>query len=172
MLIHLSESLIREGECKRYEAPIEFQTFKCKAGMYKVVDAKSALVDVTNKGNMKYHLDVQIDCALRMPCARCLKLMDVPFQIETETDVDLNQTEQGRVDDLDEQTYIQGYHFDVDEFIRSELFLNMPMRVLCKEDCEGIGSRYGTDPEDGECEGRPLDPRMAAIQKIFDEANR
>ncbi len=172
MLIHLSESLIREGECKRYEAPIGFTSFKCKAGNYKIVEAKPVIVDVTNEGSMKYHVEVQIDCAMRMPCARCLKLIDVPFQIDSEVDVDLRQSEEERVDDLDEQTYIQGYHLDVDEFIRSELFLNMPMRVLCKEDCEGIGSRYGTDPEDGVCEDRPLDPRMAAIQQIFDQANR
>jgi uncharacterized protein len=174
MLIHLSESLIREGECKRYDVPFGFDTLTCQAGTYPISEAEPAALAVTNLGNQKYHLAIHIACTMQIPCARCLKDVAWPFQIDTEEDVNLKQTAQDRVDDLDEQTYIQGYHLDVDEFIRNELFLNMPMKVLCSEDCEGIGNRYGTDPATGicECEGRPLDPRMAAIQEIFNNANR
>ena len=174
MLIQLSESLIREGECKRYEAPFGFDTFSDGRERFPITEAEPAEVFITNEGDQKYHLKMRISCTMQIPCDRCRKEVDVPFRIETEEEIDLKQTEQDRIEDLDEQTYIQGYHLDVDEFIRNELFLNMPMKVLCREDCEGIGNRYGTDPGTGtcECEGSSLDPRMAAIQEIFDKANR
>lgn len=173
MRIHLSESQIREGECKRYEAPFGFDMLRCRSSVYPVRKAEPAVVEITNLGNQKYRLTVHIECTLELPCDRCLSPVNWPFSIDTEQDVDLRQSEEDRVRDLDEKTYIQGYHFDVDEFIRGELFLNMPMKVLCREDCAGIGNRDGTDPDIGtcECEERPPDPRMAVIQQIFDKAN-
>lgn len=173
MRIHLSESQIREGECKRYEAVFGFDTLRCQTGAYPVRKAEPAVIEITNLGNQKYHLAVHIACTLELSCDRCLNSVDWPFCIDTEQDVDLRQSEEDRVRDLDETTYIQGYDFDADEFIRGELFLNMPMKVLCREDCAGIGNRDGTDPDIGTCEcgDRPPDPRMAVIREIFDKAN-
>ena len=67
-----------------------------------------------------------------------------------------------------EQFYIDGYNLDVDQLVGSELILNMPIRVLCREDCKGISDRYGTNPgsEEGG-EEAALDPRMSVIQDIF-----
>ena len=70
--------------------------------------------------------------------------------------------------ELDEQFYIDGYNLDVDQLVGSELILNRPIRVLCREDCKGISDRYGTNPgsEEGG-EEAALDPRMSVIQDIF-----
>lgn len=171
MRIHLSESQIREGEGRRYDVPLGFGELCCPGGRYPVRRSKPVVVKIANLGNQKYRLTVHIDCTLALPCDRCLSEVEWPFLIDTEQDVDLKQSEEDRVRDLDEKTYIQGYHFDVDEFVRGELFLNLPMKVLCREDCAGIGNGEDTDPDTGACEERPPDPRMAVIQKIFEEAN-
>ncbi|MCI8514884.1 MAG: DUF177 domain-containing protein [Lachnospiraceae bacterium] len=173
MRIHLSESQIREGECRRYEAAFGFDRLSCRAGDYPVRKAEPVVVKVANLGNQKYRLEVHIVCTLGIPCDRCLDVVDWPFHMDAEQEIDLKQSEQDRLRDLDEKTYIQGYHFDVDEFVRGELFLNMPMKVLCREDCAGIGNGCGTDPVIGACEykEKPPDPRMAVIQEIFDKAN-
>ncbi len=39
------------------------------------------------------------------------------------------------MEDLDEQPYISGYYLDVDQLVGNELSLNLPMKVLCDENC-------------------------------------
>ena len=53
-----------------------------------------------------------------------------------------------------------------------ELLMNMPMKILCREDCKGICNRCGANLNEGtcHCEEEPKDPRMAAILDIFREA--
>ena len=84
-------------------------------------------------------------------------------------EVDMKQTGEDRIADLDEQFYIKGYNLDVDQLVGNELTLNLPMRVLCSEDCKGICNRCGTNLNRGTCDcaGKSLDPRMSVIQDIF-----
>jgi len=72
-------------------------------------------------------------------------------------------------EDLEEQPYVIGYCLDVDQLVCDELILNLPMKVLCSEDCKGICNRCGTNlnHETCDCDVRSLDPRMAVIQDIF-----
>ena len=81
----------------------------------------------------------------------------------------MNLTEEERAAELDEQFYIEGYNLDVDQLVGNELTLNLPMKVLCREDCKGICSRCGTNLNRGTCDcaGMSLDPRMSVIQDIF-----
>jgi len=106
---------------------------------------------------------------LSMVCARCLEPVRVSFNLVIDQEVDMKQTGEDRIADLDEQFYIKGYNLDVDQLVGNELTLNLPMRVLCSEDCKGICNRCGTNLNRGTCDcaGKSLDPRMSVIQDIF-----
>ena len=77
--------------------------------------------------------------------------------------------EEKETEESEEQPYIEGYTLDVDALIRDELFLHLPMKVLCKEDCRGICPRCGANLNHGtcSCDVTELDPRMAVIRDIF-----
>lgn len=60
----------------------------------------------------------------------------VPVSFEIAQELDLNQTDEERLDALDEQPYISGYCVDVDRLVGNELLLNLPMKVLCRDDCD------------------------------------
>ena len=81
----------------------------------------------------------------------------------------MNLTDEERIANLDEQPYLQGYNLDVDQLVRDELLLNLPMKVLCDEDCKGICNRCGANlnHETCDCDRSSLDPRMSVIQDIF-----
>ena len=83
----------------------------------------------------------------------------------------MKQTEEERIAELDEQFYVSGYNLDVDQQVGNELTLNLPMKILCSEDCRGICNRCGTNLNRGtcDCDKRSLDPRMSVIQDIFKE---
>ena len=81
----------------------------------------------------------------------------------------MNASDEDRVKDLDEQSYLSGYNLDADMLVCNELLLSLPMKVLCDEDCKGICNRCGANlnHETCDCDRSSLDPRMSVIQDIF-----
>ena len=103
----------------------------------------------------------------------CLEPVEVPFVLSIAEELDMSQSEEERVEALDEQPYISGYFLDVDRLVQNELMVNLPMKVLCREDCRGICSQCGRNLNHGkcDCDNQPKDPRMAAIQDIYKKFN-
>lgn len=104
-----------------------------------------------------------------MPCDRCLESVEIPFKLEFDEELDLAKTESECTEDLDEQPYVSGYNLDVDRLLSNELLLNLPMKVLCREDCKGICNRCGANLNYTECtcDRSSPDPRMSVIQDLF-----
>ena len=65
-----------------------------------------------------------------------LRASDNHLQLTFEREVDANATEEERIEALDEQPYMNGYNLDVDLLVYGELVVNMPMKVLCRDDCK------------------------------------
>lgn len=169
MLINLSELFPVEGKSKVYTPELEMTHFHAGGSAYEIVEKQPVTLTIVNQGNKVFSVTGQAQLSLEMFCDRCLEPVRIPFHLEIDLEVDMNQTEEERAAELDEQFYINGYNLDVDQLVGNELTLNLPMKVLCSEDCKGIPSRYGTNPGsgDGGCDDSPLDPRMSVIQDIF-----
>ena len=57
-----------------------------------------------------------------------------------------------RMEDLDEDTYTySGHVLELDDAVRTALLLELPSRILCKEDCRGLCSQCGADLNINEC---------------------
>ena len=168
MLINLSELFPAEGKFKTYRVPLEMESFSVSGGTYPVVRREPVELVIENQGDRVFSVKGRAVLGLSIPCARCLEPVEVPFDLAIDLELDMKKTGEEREAELDEQFYIDGYNLDVDQLVGSELILNMPIRVLCREDCKGISDRYGTNPgsEEGG-EEAALDPRMSVIQDIF-----
>ena len=83
----------------------------------------------------------------------------------------MNLTEEERREALDECAYIHGYDLDVDELVYSEILVNWPLRVLCKEDCKGLCSVCGANKnvENCSCLDYDVDVRLAKLRELFGE---
>ena len=59
---------------------------------------------------------------------------------------------------------------DVDEFVYSEVILDLPSKHLCKEDCRGICFKCGKNLNEGECgcSTKEVDPRLAKLMELLD----
>ena len=59
---------------------------------------------------------------------------------------------------------------DVDEFVYSEVILDLPSKHLCNEDCKGICFKCGKNLNEGECgcNTREVDPRLAKLMELLD----
>ena len=59
---------------------------------------------------------------------------------------------------------------DVDEFVYSEVILDLPSKHLCREDCKGICFKCGKNLNEGECgcSTKEVDPRLAKLMELLD----
>lgn len=169
MLINLTELFTLDGKEKTYTPDIEMRVYHGPGGDYEVVDAEPVSLRIMNLGDKKLEVEGKAKLALIIPCDRCLDPVRIDLEFDIIRAIDLNETEEERIADLDEQPYVNGYNLDVDQLVCDELILNLPMKVLCSDDCKGICNRCGTNlnHETCDCDIRSADPRMAVIQDIF-----
>ncbi|MFR8353269.1 MAG: YceD family protein [Blautia obeum] len=123
---------------------------------------------ITNTGDRNLEIRGTVSY-LGIPCDRCLEEVSTEIPLEIERKLDMKLTDEDRVNDLDESSYLTGMDLDVDQLVYLEVLMSWPLKVLCKEDCKGICSRCGKNLNEGPCgcAEEPKDPRMAAISDIF-----
>ena len=169
MQIQLSELFAADGMQKRYQVPIEMKAFQSPAGIYPIVESRPVELEITHVKNRRLKIRGSLDLHLEIPCDRCLDPVDVHIEADIDKDVDMNLSEREREEALDGQPFISGHNLDVDRLVCDELIVNMPMKVLCREDCRGICNRCGANLNHGkcDCDVTELDPRMSVIRDIF-----
>ncbi len=59
---------------------------------------------------------------------------------------------------------------DVDEFVYSEVILDLPSKHLCNDNCKGICFKCGKNLNEGECgcTTQEVDPRLAKLMELLD----
>ena len=107
-------------------------------------------------------------------CDRCLQPLTVPLEVDFETqyapagaEAVTEEVAELQADDLDFAVY-EGDSIDMDELVREQVLLTLPMRLLCREDCKGLCPTCGADlnRETCNCEQKEIDPRWAALAPL------
>jgi uncharacterized protein len=107
------------------------------------------------------------------PCARCLE----PVRHELAGDFDLlfrplgvdagpSERELGAPET--EIGYYQGGGLVLEDVLREQVLLSLPVRTLCSEDCKGLCPRCGRNLNEGACtcEATTADPRWGALSDL------
>lgn len=100
-------------------------------------------------------------------CDRCAE------DFEKAMSFDLNKIlVQSLANDVDYEDYIvvQNGILDLDELIEEEVYLFLPNKMLCRENCKGLCAKCGKNLNLGECGCKAdVDPRMSALLQLLDE---
>ncbi len=174
MLINLSDVLSNDGKTLQTKVKLDMTSFESRMGSFTISDSSEVAVDIVNLGKKRLSIDVSCNLTVDIPCDRCLKIVKNDFCITSHKDIDMNKTEDDRLNELDENDYIVGNDLDVDGIIYDEILVNWPVKILCKEDCKGICKKCGANLNKGDCgcDQVVLDPRMAAIRDIFNNSKQ
>lgn len=169
MLINLSEIMSIKGKVEHIQPPIELKNFCMEGIEYPFANKSFIDLTISHLGDRKMKLEGEAKVSLLIPCNRCLEDVETLFELNISKDLDFNHTAEDRIKDLDETNYLIGYNLDVDLLVYDEILLEFPMKVLCDEDCKGYCKICGTNQNKCSCECKDvgMDPRMAAIQDIF-----
>lgn len=165
MLINLSKILSTPSVKEDFSVPLAFDAIQFMGSTYPVLDKQEVLIQAENTGKNKLHLQIETKLTLVLSCNRCLD--EVPWECQIQLEKDYDKSDKN--DEWNQESFIEGNNLDVERLISSELLPKIPMKVLCKENCKGICPVCGTNrnKKDCGCDQSVPDPRMAAIQDIF-----
>lgn len=169
MLIHLLDVITNEGRRIQRTAEFTMDTIAFQLGTFRVTDKKPVELTIANTGAKTLEIQCHTELKIAIPCDRCLEEVIVDFPLSFVRKVDMKLTDEERINDLDESSFITGTDLDVDRLVCLEVLMSWPLKVLCSPDCKGICSQCGKNLNDGpcDCKDEPKDPRMAAISDIF-----
>ncbi len=110
---------------------------------------------------------------LQLSCSRCLKESSYPLDISFDveyipfTEFSVIDEHELRKTELDISFY-KDDQINIEELIKEQLLLTVPMKPLCRPDCKGICPECGKDLNDGACECKTerIDPRLAVLKKL------
>ena len=169
MLVNLTDVFLNEGRVLEKSVPYEKNEFHSAIGTFSIKEATPVSLKLTNLGTAKALVEGNAKLVFAMQCDRCLTEVDYTFDLSFSEEVLSPDHPSVDSEDEDENSFMEGYHLDVDILIENEILLNWPTKILCKESSKGICKVCGRNLNDGDCgcDDFVPDPRMAAIKDIF-----
>jgi uncharacterized protein len=123
---------------------------------------KDIVADIRLKG--------QFAGKVRVPCARCVEPVQIPLAAEFDlifrpAGVDSDAPERSITAPETEIGYYQKDSLALEDVLREQVLLALPVRTLCKPDCKGLCPRCGANRnlQPCTCEAGPSDPRWEAL---------
>jgi len=115
-----------------------------------------------------------IETEITVGCDRCLKPVDLIVQASATEQFVRNDGSAAKGQDgvLGKDFYcFSGTEIDLQELIKENIFLSIPMKTLCDEGCMGICPSCGSDLNSVECRcyEQDTDPRMQKLEEWFQE---
>lgn len=176
MLLDLSRLRGGGGRIDRQDPP---DAFNAAGEDFRIVGPVSLGAEV-RKDREKVRLTGQVRTELEVDCHRCLE----PYRIPVDSAFDLLYlpvSEQAAIGpDADHQlddedasaSFYEDERIDLAQLVREQLYLALPMKALCKPDCQGLCPVCGVNRNVGTCSCSTewVDPRMEALRRLREKA--
>ncbi len=115
-------------------------------------------------------MNATIRCGFFASCARCLEQVEEKLEIP----VELDAFEQDKMpeDPQEDPVCITDSKIDLLPIVYEALLVNLPTRVLCKEDCRGLCPDCGVNLNrfNCDCAKKKVDPRLEGLMDFFKES--
>lgn len=108
----------------------------------------------------------KIGFSIESPCSRCLETVRLDFKPDVRLLISPSEKISDE-DDLDHETY-SGDEIDLSNYLREQIAMTLPVKVICSDDCKGLCPNCGTNlnKETCGCDKQWVDPRFAALKKL------
>lgn len=123
---------------------------------------KEMVADIRLKGRFAGNFEI--------PCARCVEPVALPLEADFDLifrplGADAGAPERSITASETEIGYYQEDSLKLEDVLREQVILSLPVRTLCKPDCKGLCPRCGVNRNSQacSCEEGPSDPRWEAL---------
>jgi uncharacterized protein len=111
--------------------------------------------------------------SLELMCARCLEPLKQDVRREFDllyrpVGADAGRDEMSVTDAEAEISYYEGEGLALEDVVREQVLLAVPLKVTCREDCKGLCPHCGQNLNEGKCSCavEVEEPRWAALKDI------
>jgi len=111
-----------------------------------------------------YMVTGKIKTEVILECSRCLSSVRYPIKTGF-------KQKYSEVAEEEETLPANGDKIDLGKPVIESILLELPIKVLCKEECKGLCPECGLDRNDVECNCThdQIDPRMLELKKLLEE---
>lgn len=105
-------------------------------------------------------IEAKAEFSMEVTCDRCAEDIKPEFTVDVEHGLvaSLNH------EDNDDYILLEDMKLDVEQLTLEDIYLALPGKFLCKEDCKGLCSECGANLNESSCDcKKPIDPRWAAL---------
>ncbi len=156
MYINLSD-LKEIGGRKKVSLELEFHDLEFVNREIEIEKPIQLELEIFNTRD-SFVVEGKLKAELILSCSRCLQKYSSEIELDISEDVLKSEMED------EEELYL-------DDIVKDNIILSLPMKPLCSEDCKGICPNCGQDLNEGECdcEVENLDPRLAKLKDFYDD---
>jgi uncharacterized protein len=129
------------------------------------------LANTEGEVRIEGHLDVQMETE----CDRCLGRAQIPvnmgFDLFYRPMSFIARDEEVEIDEGEAQLgFYAGSGMELEDILREQILLSIPMQRVCREDCQGICAVCGQNRNETpcNCNSHPADHRWGALQGLKD----
>lgn len=171
MKVDITDLLSVENKIVEQQVETDLASFKSKLGEFPITKKAPFELHLENQENKSLLITGETDVTIAIPCDRCLEEVSVEIHLVIDRKYPLGAAVSEEDEDAEDTDYVAGSDLDLDKLIYDEILVNWPMKVLCREDCKGICRKCGTNlnVKTCSCDRTEPDPRMAAIQDVFNQ---
>lgn len=140
---------------------------------FRVVEPVTLGFDIF-KDKQHFRLAGRVATTLELPCSRCLD----PFRCPVDAEFDLryqphaeaaDKADEVEIEEDDLSTaFYENDQIDLEQVMREQFLLSLPMKPLCSEACHGLCSICGGNLNRTTCDCKREwdDPRLAALREL------
>jgi uncharacterized protein len=137
-----------------------------------------AVSAAVTRSTSSYTIEARAKGTVHSECHRCLGSFELP--VDTTFTFILNRGERaplpGGVEEEDVVSIpVTGETaFDLYPRVREAIILEIPIKLLCREDCKGVCRKCGVNLNEGECgcDSKIGDPRWGTLRKFLNGENK
>ncbi len=110
------------------------------------------------------HFDVQVSFVIELTCTRCLDRYTSNFDINIFEEYTNNPKKES-----EDIIFITEDSIDMEEVIKNNILLSLPIKKLCSNDCKGLCQHCGANLNKSQCNCSQddIDIRMAKLKDLF-----
>jgi uncharacterized protein len=114
------------------------------------------------------------DAVIEQQCSRCLKIFSVDLKVNIDTvyrpskEINIEEHYELKSDEM-ETGFYKNDEIDLDDLLKEQFMLALPMKPLCSEGCKGLCPQCGADLNISECscEVSEIDSRLSILKQLL-----
>lgn len=169
MIIDLSELLDGTAVSIDFDRKMELEKINVNERTIHFIDPTSVVGSIY-KASSDIIVDAKILYNYKESCARCLKGFD--REVEVSLSGRFVKEDEMTEDEADIDDIVVEYdnkRINIEDAVKNEIILSIPMKSLCKSDCKGICQECGVNLNEEECDCivDDIDPRLAKLKELL-----